>query len=357
MRLVSLIAGLLMGAGFSPAAEPVYGVPPGECESTVITTAFLAMPADWSTTYCKLAEVTAKATGKGVRVCILDTGCDVDHRDLTGHVKESKDYTNSRSGFVDVNGHGTHCAGIVRRWAPAATLGNYKVLGDSGSGSSSGIARAIRDAADAGFHVLSLSLGGPSPDSATESAVKYATAKGVIVVVAAGNSGPRDGTVGWPGAFPESIAIASIQSDGNVANYSSRGREVFIAAPGSSIVSTYPGNRYATLSGTSMATPMVAGVAASWLEASGNVGKPDAERLFRAALQKHAKDIPPTGRDTGSGFGLAWPLAMVSESGPTPEPTPGGSIAIDLSDLSTTARDRILKSDPTFKSVTITRGK
>lgn len=357
MRLLSIVAGLLMGAGFSRSDEPVYGIPPGECESTVITTAFLTMPADWSTTFCRLSEVSAKATGKGVKVCVLDTGCDVDHRDLTGYVKESKDYTGSRSGFVDVNGHGTHVSGIVRRWAPAATIGNYKVLGDSGSGSSAGIARAIRDSVDAGYHVLSLSLGGPSPDSATESAVKYAAAKGVIVVVASGNSGPREGTVGWPGAFPESIAIASIQSDGSIANYSSRGREVFVAAPGSSIVSTYPGNRYATLSGTSMATPMVSGIAAAWLESSGNVGKPDAERLFRSALVRHAKDLPPVGRDTASGHGIAWPLSMVSESGTPPAPTPGGSITIDLSDLSTTARDRILKSDPSFKSVTITREK
>ena len=357
MRLVSILAGLLLGAGFSPAAGPVYGIPPGECESTVITTAFTSMPADWSVSFCKASEVHQRATGKGVRVCVLDTGCDVDHRDLSGIVKASKDFTGSRSGYLDVNGHGTHCAGIVHRWAPGAELGNYKVLGDSGSGSSSGIARAIREAADSGFHVLSLSLGGPSPDGATESAVKYATGKGIIVICAAGNSGPREGTVGWPGAFPESIAIAAIQSTGEVASYSSRGSAVFVAAPGSSIVSTYPGNRYATLSGTSMATPMVAGVAAAWLESTGNAGKSDAERLFRAALARHAKDIPPTGRDTGSGHGLAWPLAMVSEGGAPPEPPVGGPVRIDLSDLTPMARDRILSADPLFKSITLERGK
>lgn len=357
--LSQLLALLLLSQPLA-AQEPIFRIPPGEEESTNITLAFSSMPADWSVEYMKLAEAWKKSTGKGVKVCVLDTGVDHDHSAWAGVKIDAKDYTGSRTGTNDINGHGTHCRGIVMRVAPDAVIGCKKVLGDGGSGSSTGIARAIRDAADEGYDVASCSFGSGSPDTASREAIKYATAKGMIVVCAAGNSGPRENTVGYPGAYPESISIAAIQPGGSIASYSSRGKENYVCAPGSNIVSTYPGNRYATLSGTSMACPFVAGVGALWISSERANGRVPTEPGFRAVLARVARDMPPPGRDTASGHGLTWVIDML-EAGPIipPPPPPPAAVGfkIELSDLTVEARARVLNADPAFKSITLERSK
>ena len=249
-----------------------------------------------------------------------------------------RDFTGSPVGAADRQGHGTHCAGIAAASgdgqgivgaAPDARVLAVKVLGDGGSGLSTWIAAGIRYAADQGADVISMSLGGPSPDQATRDAIRYAVGKGCWVVAAAGNEGP--GTIGFPGGYPESCSVAAVGQDLQRAGFSSTNAEVDVAAPGVQIWSTLPGNRYGAMSGTSMATPYAAGSLAcvrGALKAAG-VAVPDQAGLL-AAVKATAKDIAPAGPDTGTGAGLLDPTALLARllgpnqpSPPPPPPVPG----------------------------------
>lgn len=220
----------------------------------------ISAPAGWA--------VTTGSTG--VTIAIVDTGVDKNHSDLVGKLVAGYDFVNNDADADDDNGHGTHCAGI------AAALTNngigvagvdwnarimpVKVLNASGSGSYSGIANGIIWAADNGAKVISMSLGGSSGSATLESAVNYAAGKGVVIVAAAGNSNTT--AASYPGYYTACIAVGSTTSTDARSSFSNYGANwVDVAAPGSSIYSTYDGNTYATLSGTSMATPHVAGLA------------------------------------------------------------------------------------------------
>ncbi len=214
-----------------------------------------------------------------VLIAILDTGIDQDHEDLAGKLAGSKNFTRSRT-VDDLYGHGTHVAGI----AAAATdngkgvagvgydsrLLNVKVLDDTGSGYYSWIAKGITWAADNGGKVINMSLGGSAQSRMLEEAVNYAWGKGVVLVAAAGNGGSSDPL--YPAYYENCIAVAATDSNDQKASWSSYGAWVDVAAPGVSIFSTVPNHTstlfgrvkppYAYASGTSMATPHVAGVAA-----------------------------------------------------------------------------------------------
>jgi len=243
--------------------------------------------------------------GAGVTVAILDTGIapvdDLDpERIVSGH-----NFLDGSSNARDDHGHGTHVAGTVAQstgngvgvagMAPLARLMPLKVLGADGSGTSAGIADAIRWAADHGASVLNLSLGGGSRSANMANAVAYARRKGCVVVCAAGNSGSRG--VSYPAAYPGALAVSAVGPQGRLAPYSSFGPEVRIAAPGGdksqgeeagvlqeTIDPSDPGGKgvYRWFQGTSMATPHVAGAAA--LLASVGVTDPGAiERLLAGA--------------------------------------------------------------------------
>ena len=283
--------------------------------------------------------------GQGINIAVLDTGVNTGHLDLVNRVEQCKDFTTT-STFVnnsctDRNGHGTHVAGTaladggsdnsgVYGVAPQADLWAYKVLTDSGSGYSDDIAAAIRHAADQAAAtgtktIISMSLGSSSNNSLISSAVTYAYGKGVLIVAAAGNSGYSPGTIGYPGALVNAVAVAALenkQENGTyrVANYSSRGvrstagdyiiqqGDVELSAPGSDVYSTWYNGGYNTISGTSMATPHVSGLAAKiWAQ-----NPTWTHTQLRTELQRRAKlvDIKggyhaATGDDIASGFGFA----------------------------------------------------
>lgn len=219
----------------------------------------LGIPNSWS-----------QSQGKGIKVAILDTGVDMDHPDLKDAIVDTKDFT--EEGIEDVNGHGTHCAGIIGARlngvgfvgvAPQCELLIAKVLNNYGSGSyewiSSGINWAVKEKAD----IISMSLGGPSTDSILHRAIHLALAENVAIICAAGNDGCFGAnTIGYPGRYGSVITIAAHDPNGNPAGFSSRGGEVDFMAPGTNIWSTYKNGGFAELSGTSMATPFVAGMAA-----------------------------------------------------------------------------------------------
>lgn len=291
------------------------------------------------------SSLASTTGGAGINVAVLDTGVNVNHFDLVNTVEQCKDFTTA-AGLTngqcnDANGHGTHVAGSaladggsdgagVYGVAPDSDLWAYKVLGDDGSGYSDDIAAAIRHTADQATAtgtktVINMSLGSSANNSLISSAVDYAYSKGVLVVAAAGNSGPRQGSIGYPGALANAVAVAALENrfeNGTyrVADFSSRGYmstdgdyyiqtgDVEISAPGAAIYSTWNNGGYNTISGTSMATPHVAGLAAKiWAQ-----NPLWSAKQLRTNLQNRAKanDIlggrgAAYGDDYASGFGFA----------------------------------------------------
>jgi subtilisin len=263
-------------------------------------------------------SISKTSGGNGVIIAVLDTGVNVSHIDLSRRVIECKDFTRRavKNGCEDGNGHGTHVAGTVLAdggedgkgiygVAPDASLFAYKVCGNSGSCWADDIAQAIRHASDQGAHIISMSLGSNSESSLIRDAINYAYGK-TLIVAAAGNDGPAEGSIDYPGANAKVVAVGALNSSMLVTNFSSRGinnndgliteREVEFAAPGLNIESTWNDGTYKSISGTSMATPHVSGLAAKLWKGSA--------LETRAYLKTVATDISPWGEDIHSGFGI-----------------------------------------------------
>ena len=254
------------------------------------------------------ADVTTSSdrTGVGANVAIVDTGIDHSHPDISANYAGGYDYVNDDTDAMDDNGHGTHCAGIaaavdntegVVGVAPGVSLYGVKVLGANGGGYSDDVAAGIVWAADNGMHSISLSLGSSSASTVIHDACKYASGtKGALVVAAAGNDGPKGNSVIYPAAFSEVVAVSATTSTDGFAYYSSKGKEVELAAPGSSIYSTVPEGGYGYKSGTSMACPHVA-AAGGILRAMG-----DSNTAARQRLRDTAEDIGLSTNEQGYGL-------------------------------------------------------
>jgi type VII secretion-associated serine protease mycosin len=255
--------------------------------------------------------------GQGVTVAVIDTGIDLDHPDLQANIVAGKSFVSGVSSPDDDGGHGTHVAGVVAAVnnnggvigvAPAASLMPVKVLDSQGNGSTYNVAAGIEWAADHGATVINLSLGSVSSSSTLKAALDYAYNRGVLLVAAGGNCGDsayflngcsyQDQPV-YPAAYANVMAVASTDSSDNQSSFSNQGSYIEIAAPGSSIYSTYPSSGYTTLSGTSMATPHVAGLAA--LIWSQNPSWSNEE--VRAQIRNTAQDLGASGRDNQFGYG------------------------------------------------------
>ncbi len=248
--------------------QPDFRIPDFTVHQLVVT---CSESMDWSLKELGIPEIWKKTTGKGVKVAVLDTGCAILHPDLKNQIEDSADFTNSKVGPGDTNGHGTHCCGVIAAErndigvvgvAHNSKLLVGKVLNDYGVGSPESIAKGIMWAVEKKADIISMSFGAPVDDPKIRKAVKYAHGKGVILVAAAGNEGPGPQTVGYPGRYPEVISVAAVDFNRRIAKFSSRGSEVDIAAPGVDILSTYPPKNFAKLSGTSMAAPFISGVIA-----------------------------------------------------------------------------------------------
>jgi len=172
-----------------------------------------------------------------------------------------------------------------------------KVLDASGSGSTYDVAMGIIWAADNGAKVINLSLGNYADAQFLHDAIRYAYDKDVVLVSACGNDNTEQ--PGYPAAYPEVLAVAATDANRNKASFSNYGDYIDVAAPGVSIASTYPDNQYAALSGTSMASPHVAALAA--LIRSVNPALTNKEVMD--ILQQSAEDIGPPGKDIYFGYG------------------------------------------------------
>jgi subtilisin len=231
--------------------------------------------------------------GAGVKVAVIDTGIDCRHPDLQCDFSAGTNIVSPGAEPMDDNEHGTHVSGTIAGHgdggvygvAPKATLIPVKVLDADGAGSLSDIVKGIDWAAKSGVDVINMSLGGEVGSAALAKAVKSALARGVVVVCAAGNSGPDPDTVGYPAAYPGVIAVSASDEQNGIASFSSRGAQVAFIAPGVDITSTVPGGGYKKLSGTSMASPHVAGLAALAIE-RGARGPSGVRAALRAAASK-----------------------------------------------------------------------
>jgi subtilisin family serine protease len=253
------------------------------------------------------------STGDPVKVGVIDTGIDLKHPDLQANIKGGFNAINPLKSANDDNGHGTHVAGIIAALnnsigvigvGPNIDLYAIKVLNASGSGYLSDVIEGLDWARTNGMQVVNMSLGTSQDVQSFHDAIVNAYNAGVTIVAAAGNSG---GAVSFPAAYPEVIAVSATDQNNQIASFSSRGPEVDLAAPGVSIYSTYKGQSYATLSGTSMATPHVTGAAALIIDTkkcdlnSDNVCTP-AEVQQR--LEQTAIDLGDPGKDNLYGSGL-----------------------------------------------------
>jgi subtilisin family serine protease len=254
-------------------------------------------------------------TADPIKVGVLDTGISNRHSDLLPNVKGGINTINPLKSWNDDNGHGSHVAGIIAAVdndigvigvGPAIDLYAIKVLGANGSGYLSDVIEGIDWAIAHNMQVINMSLGTSSDIQSFHDAVASAKNAGIVAVAAAGNSG---GAVSFPAAYPEVIAVSATDENNTLAPWSSRGPEVDLAAPGVNIYSTYKGTFYATLSGTSMAAPHVAGSAALVLntpvgayDANAN-GKWDPDEVQKK-LQDKATDLGAFGFDPLYGWGL-----------------------------------------------------
>jgi serine protease AprX len=268
-------------------------------------------------------------TGKGVTVAVIDTGI-APHKDLSdqktgqSRIIGFKDFVNGKTEPYDDNGHGSHCAGDVGANgasssgknvgpAPDASLVGVKVLSGSGSGSFSNIIQGIqwvvenKDKFNPPIKVVSMSLGGtatrPSDDDPVCQAVEAAKNKGLVVLIAAGNSGPTEKTIGSPGIEPSIITIGAFddrgtvdRKDDKIAYFSSRGPTIDnevkpdLVSPGYNITSLKPGGGYTTMSGTSMATPVAAGLVAAILEANPSLTPDGIKEILMSTAENRGLD-------------------------------------------------------------------
>lgn len=254
-----------------------------------------------------------------IKIGIIDTGIDLTHQDLAANIKDGINTiwpAYNTSSPKDDNGHGTHVAGIIAALnnsigvvgaAPLADLYAIKTLDRRGSGFLSDIIEGIDWAIANNIQIINMSLGTSSNIQSFHDAVIKAKSAGIVQVAAAGNSG---GAVNFPAAYPEVIAVSATDSNNIIPSWSSRGPEIDLSAPGVSIFSTYKGNKYSTLSGTSMASPHIAGTAALILntlitpayDLNENL-KWDPEEV-QNKLQNTATDLGAAGFDNLYGFGL-----------------------------------------------------
>ncbi|MGA5507574.1 S8 family peptidase [Streptomyces umbrinus] len=238
------------------------------------------------------AAHSAGYDGKGVKVAVLDTGIDATHPDLKDRIDAAKNFS-AAADTVDRAGHGTHVASTIAGSgaaspagtkyagvAPGARLLVGKVLDDEGSGEDSGVIAGMQWAVEQGAEVVNMSLGGedrPGIDPVEQAVNDLSASSGALFVIAAGNEGPKEGTVGTPGSAAAALTVGAVDRQDAIAEFSSRGPTADgslkpdLTAPGVDIVAAKAAegfmgdpaaDGYVSMSGTSMATPHVAGAAA-----------------------------------------------------------------------------------------------
>ncbi|MGW6130181.1 S8 family serine peptidase [Cellulomonas sp. NPDC055163] len=276
----------------------------------------------------RLPRAWDMSTGAGTVIAVLDTGVDATHPDLAGSIEPGTDLVNGDANPADDHGHGTVVAGAAMAHgnngvgavgaAHGARLLPVKVLDARGRGSDSVVAQGIAWAVDHGADVLNLSLGGPDLSPVLLAAMQAAVARGVVVVVAAGNDGSD--VAQYPAAYapqvPGVLAVGATDDDGALTDFSSWGDWVSIAAPGSEIVGPALGGGYNQASGTSLAAPFVSGTAALVLARTPRA----TPAVVEDRILSTARDAGPRGVDPFYGRGVLDAAAAVDAPARTVAP-------------------------------------
>ncbi len=270
--------------------------------------------------------------GSGVGVAVLDTGIDRTHGDLSENVAGGTNTIDHTHWYDDGNGHGTHVAGTIAAVdnaigvvgvAPSVSLYGVKVLSDSGGGTWESVAAGIDWVIDnkAAISVINMSLGGSAHSQTLQDACDLAFSEGILLISSAGNNGLVNGrgdNVGYPARYSSVIAVAASDSSNRRARFSSTGPAVELIAPGVSVLSTVPGDGYASYSGTSMAAPHVAGAAALVFGADTSLGNGD----VRMILAQTAQDLGLEANHQGHGLVRADRAVRAVDAGQPDPPEP-----------------------------------
>lgn len=249
----------------------------------------------WGVKRVNASAVWPVTMGAGIKVAVIDTGVDYSHPDLQDNYAGGFNAIISTTPPLDDHGHGTHVAGTIAAVrdfkgvvgvAPKARLYGVKVLDNTGSGYISWIISGIEWAVDNNVDLINMSLGASYSVDSLAQAVTAAYKKGVTMICAAGNTA---GSVIYPAKYPEAIAVSASDSSDKIASFSSRGPEIDFIAPGVSVYSTYYGSSYGTMSGTSMASPHVAGLASLAVSLGADTPDKVKEALTKAAASVNLK--------------------------------------------------------------------
>lgn len=307
-----------------PEDEPLFGIPPDLVKGPEADVLPLAGEANWGMATFQIEKIRSITTGEDIIVGVVDTGVDRDHPLLT-NVIDARDFTGSPASYHDRQGHGTHCSGTVGASdlrigaAPGCKIVHGKGLGDSGSGAMSWLIRAMDWCVEQGATILSCSWGGGTLDPQTDSVLKRFAEAGIWPVFAGGNSGPNTRNADAPGVSQYAINVAALNRDLSPANFSSAGEKLDTSGPGVNIWSTKPGGGYQLMSGTSMATPFVAGLLALYRSALVKKGKPIPKVSdLRRTLFGRSTDTHTPGDDRRTGPGWVTPLLLSLDLAPDP---------------------------------------
>lgn len=217
----------------------------------------------WGVKYVGAQRLWRKGRGAGVKVAVIDTGISREHFDLKQQIRGGIDLVRGRQ-----NGHGTHVAGIIVAElnhrgivgvSPEAHLYDVRAFSDDGKSSLSTILRAIDWSVENDMDIINMSFGMPQYSEALARAVERASDRGITMVASAGNNG---GEVEYPARYKNVVGVSAIDQKGKLASFSARGAGANTKAPGVDILSTWPGNQFKKLNGTSMAAPHVTGLMA-----------------------------------------------------------------------------------------------
>ncbi|TMW73521.1 S8 family peptidase [Alteribacter natronophilus] len=243
-----------------------------------------------------------------ITIAIIDSGVDPEHPDLEARIADGYNAFEDNGHFYDENGHGTHVAGVA-----AAVTNNVegiagvswnnpilavKALDANAEGNAFSIAEAIRWSVDNGARVINLSLGDTNDSQVMRDAVRYAYEQDVVMIAASGNENVA--TPMYPAAYPEVLTVAALDHEGNRAVFSNFGEHVDVSAPGEHIPSTYVNNEYVAMSGTSMASPHVAGLAGLILSINPDLSNEEVYDIIRNSCD----DIGQNGFDAYTGHGV-----------------------------------------------------
>lgn len=254
--------------------------------------------------------------GEGVRVGIIDTGVCTSHVELRNRIKDGANFSGgSIDNFEDENGHGTHIAGIVAAEknnvgvvgvAPKADLYIAKAFGADGKTDYNAIEKSVRYLEEKKVDVINMSFSSGYSIPKYRALIADAHMRGITVVCAAGNDGDTGyNTIGYPASYPETVAVSAVDINKNIADFSSRGKAAEICAAGIDVYSTYLNGGYATLSGTSMACPIITGAVAI-LQAKGYLryGRRLTPDEIRLLLNIYTEKPAGKGRDKNYGYGI-----------------------------------------------------